>query len=213
MKFIRVPTSRPLRIAMGIALIIGGFLGFLPILGFWMIPLGVMVLSVDFHPVRRFRRLVEVRWGRNKRTIRESQTELIGLAIALIVIVRAVVAAVTPLSFDETYLPLLLGKRIVHKDLRLHPIFTLLEEEYGVPLVEADYQLEAVSATEAVADALQVKVGSPIFQIERTSMTTGNQPVDYEVLSYRGELIRFTTKLLRHPANSAGTQALRSRKR
>ena len=118
----------------------------------------------------------------------------------------------TPISFDETYLPLLLGKRIVQKDLRLHPIFTLLEEEYGVPLVEADYQLEAVSATEAVARALQVKVGSPIFQIERTSMTTGNQPVDYEVLSYRGDLVRFTTKLLRRPGGSAGTQGLRSRK-
>ena len=119
----------------------------------------------------------------------------------------------TPISFDETYLPLPLGKQIVHKDLRLHPIFTLLEEEYGVPLVEAEYQLEAVSANEAVAEALQVKAGSPIFQIERTSMTTGNQPVDYEVLSYRGDLVRFTTKLLRHPGNSAGSQALRLRRR
>ena len=119
----------------------------------------------------------------------------------------------TPISFDETYLPLPLGKRIVHKDLRLHPIFTLLEEEYGVPLIEADYRLEAVSATEAVAAALQVEVGSPIFQIERTSMTTGNQPVDFEVLSYRGDLVRFTTKLLSHPGNSAGTQASRLRRR
>ena len=119
----------------------------------------------------------------------------------------------TPISFDETYLPLPLGNQIVHKDLRLHPIFTLLEEEYGVPLVEADYQLEAVSATKAIADALQVKVGSPIFQIERTSMTTCNQPVDYEVLSYRGDLVRFTTKLLRRPGNSGETQALRLRKR
>ena len=118
-----------------------------------------------------------------------------------------------PISFDETYLPLLLGKQIVHNDLRLHPIFTLLEEQYGIPLVEADYELEAVIATKAVADALRVKVGSPIFQIERTSMTTGNQPVDYEVLSYRGDLVRFATKLLRHPGNSTGTQALRSRKR
>jgi GntR family transcriptional regulator len=105
----------------------------------------------------------------------------------------------TPISFDETYLPLLLGKQIVRNDLRLHPIFTLLEEEYGVPLVEADYELEAVIATKAVADALQVKVGSPIFQIERTSLTIGNQPVDYEVLSYRGDIVRFVTKLLRHP--------------
>ncbi|HEX3438412.1 MAG TPA: GntR family transcriptional regulator [Pseudacidobacterium sp.] len=119
----------------------------------------------------------------------------------------------TPISFDETYLPLRLGKQIARKDLRLYPIFTLLEEEYGVPLIEADYELEAVIATKAVADVLQVRVGSPIFQIERTSMTTGNQPVDYEVLSYRGDLVRFVTKLLRHPGNSAETQALRFRKR
>ena len=118
-----------------------------------------------------------------------------------------------PISLDETYLPLALGKQIVRNDLRLHPIFTLLEEEYGVPLVEADYELEAVIATKAIADALQVRVGSPIFQIQRTSMTTGNQPVDYEVLSYRGDLVRFVTKLLRHPGSSAGSQALRFRKR
>jgi GntR family transcriptional regulator len=104
-----------------------------------------------------------------------------------------------PISFDETYLPLALGKQIVRNDLRVHPIFTLLEEEYGVPLVEADYELEAVIASKAVANALQIKVGSPIFQIERTSMTNGNQPVDYEVLSYRGDLVRFVTKLVRHP--------------
>jgi GntR family transcriptional regulator len=118
-----------------------------------------------------------------------------------------------PISFDETYLPLPLGKQIVDNDLRLHPIFTLLEEEFGVPLIEADYELEAVIATRAVADALQVRVGSPIFQIERTSMTTGNQPVDYEVLSYRGDLVRFVTKLLRHPGNSTTTHTLRSGKR
>jgi GntR family transcriptional regulator len=105
-----------------------------------------------------------------------------------------------PISFDETYLPLPLGKQIVRNDLRVHPIFTLLEEEYGVPLVEADYELEAVIASKAVAAALQIKVGSPIFQIERTSMTSGHQPVDYEVLSYRGDLVRFVTRLVRHPS-------------
>src|SRR6202041_1310787 len=133
--------------------------------------------------------------------------------IKVMQIKRVRLAGGIPISFDETYLPLPLGKQIVRKDLRLHPIFTLLEEEYGVPLVEAEYELEAVIATKAVADALQVRVGSPIFQIERTSMTTGNQPVDYEVLSYRGDLVRFVTKLLRHPGNSTTTHTLRSGKR
>ena len=119
----------------------------------------------------------------------------------------------TPISFDETYLPLGLGKQIVRNDLRRRPIFTLFEEEYGVPLVEADYELEAVIASETIAEALQVRVGSPIFQIERTSMTSGNKPVDYEVLSYRGDLVRFVTRLHRRPENVAGSRALRSRAR
>lgn len=106
-----------------------------------------------------------------------------------------------PVSFDETYLPLALGKKIVSHDLRMHPIFTLLEEEYGVPLVEANYELEAVTASKIVAEALQVKVGAPIFQIERTSKTTNREPIDYEVLSYRGDLVRFVTKLSRIEEN------------
>ena len=63
---VRVPESRRLRVALGIALVIGGMFGFLPILGFWMIPLGLLVLSIDFHPIRRFRRRTAVYWGRRK---------------------------------------------------------------------------------------------------------------------------------------------------
>jgi hypothetical protein len=52
-----LPDSLLLRLILGVALIFGGVLGFLPIVGFWMIPLGLLVLSVDFAPVRRFRRV------------------------------------------------------------------------------------------------------------------------------------------------------------
>ena len=64
---VRVPASRYGRIGLGVALILGGLLGFLPVLGFWMIPLGLIVLSVDSAPVRRFRRRMEVRFGRRRR--------------------------------------------------------------------------------------------------------------------------------------------------
>ena len=101
------------------------------------------------------------------------------------------------MSFDETYLPLHIGEKIVKHDLELNPIFALLEQRYSIALVEADYNLEAVSATGAVASALSVEVGSPIFLIERTSYTVGNQPVDYEKLHYRGDSIRFKTRLIR----------------
>ncbi len=60
----RVPASRWVRVVIGLALVFGGFLGFLPILGFWMLPLGLLILSVDLPPVRRLRRRLEVRYGR-----------------------------------------------------------------------------------------------------------------------------------------------------
>ncbi len=81
----------------------------------------------------------------------------------------------------------------------MNPIFALLEEKYGFPLTEAEYKLEAVSASAQVAEALAVPEGSPIFRIERTSFTKGGQPIDYETLSYRGDLIRFVTRLARQP--------------
>lgn len=37
-----------LRITIGMLLLIFGILGFLPVVGFWMIPLGLMVLAIDF---------------------------------------------------------------------------------------------------------------------------------------------------------------------
>jgi hypothetical protein len=62
---IALPRSRILRTGLGVLLIIGGLLGFLPILGFWMIPLGMIVLAEDFPIVRRWNRRAAVavkRW-------------------------------------------------------------------------------------------------------------------------------------------------------
>jgi GntR family transcriptional regulator len=102
------------------------------------------------------------------------------------------------MSLDETYLPLEIGEKIVTHDLEVEPIFTLLEQRYGIALVDAEYRLEAASANQEVAAALNIDAGSPIFLIERTSYSAGDAPIDYEKLHYRGDLIRFTTRLARH---------------
>jgi GntR family transcriptional regulator len=104
------------------------------------------------------------------------------------------------LSFDETYLPLDIGEQVAKHDLEIEPIFSLLEDKYDLPLIEAQYQLEAVTADEKIAQALAVEVGSPIFRIERTCYCEGRGPVDYERLYYRGDLIKFVTRLSRRRA-------------
>lgn len=62
-----MPRSRGSRIAVGVLLVAGGILGFLPVLGFWMIPLGLLVLSYEFAMVRRHRRRFVVWWQRRRR--------------------------------------------------------------------------------------------------------------------------------------------------
>jgi len=65
---VKVPGTRSQRTVLGVGLCIGGVLGFLPVVGFWMLPLGILVLSVEYHPIRRFRRRFEVWWGRRRKT-------------------------------------------------------------------------------------------------------------------------------------------------
>ena len=62
-----MPKSRAVRIAIGALLILFGIVGFLPVVGFWMIPLGVFVISHEFAMARRYRRRTVVWWGRRRR--------------------------------------------------------------------------------------------------------------------------------------------------
>ncbi|MBI3513058.1 MAG: hypothetical protein HY060_03195 [Proteobacteria bacterium] len=67
-----VGSKRWLRRIAGVLLLIGGVLGFLPILGFWMFPLGAVLLALDVpwlrRPVRRWLVIGERRWRRWRRT-------------------------------------------------------------------------------------------------------------------------------------------------
>jgi purine-cytosine permease-like protein len=63
---LKLPQSRWLRVLIGLLLVVCGILGFLPILGFWMVPLGLLVLSHDSHFVRRQRRRFAVWWASRK---------------------------------------------------------------------------------------------------------------------------------------------------
>jgi hypothetical protein len=54
-RWLRRPSSRWVRIPAGVLLIGGGILSILPLLGIWMLPLGLMLLAEDLPPLRRVR--------------------------------------------------------------------------------------------------------------------------------------------------------------
>ena len=58
---VSLPANRLVRIALGAALVVLGlFFGFLPVLGYWMVPVGFLILATDIPPIRRFNRRVTV---------------------------------------------------------------------------------------------------------------------------------------------------------
>jgi len=54
-RLIQKPSARWVRITAGISLTFGGVLGFLPVLGFWMLPLGLALLAEDVQILRSLR--------------------------------------------------------------------------------------------------------------------------------------------------------------
>lgn len=56
---LRDPRTRWLRIPLGVVLVVGGVFGFLPLVGFWMIPLGLSILALDFPAAAKANRMIE----------------------------------------------------------------------------------------------------------------------------------------------------------
>jgi len=53
MRWMWQPSARLVRIPAGALLCVGGVFGILPLLGFWMLPLGLILLAEDMPPLRR----------------------------------------------------------------------------------------------------------------------------------------------------------------
>ncbi len=67
---LRRPGMRWIRRPLGVLLVIGGVLGFLPVLGFWMVPFGLLLLAEDYPPLQRPIRRAVVAFERSWRRIR-----------------------------------------------------------------------------------------------------------------------------------------------
>lgn len=52
-RHLRQPSASWMRVPVGVLLVACGLLGFLPILGFWMVPLGLALLAFDIALLRR----------------------------------------------------------------------------------------------------------------------------------------------------------------
>ena len=76
-RWLRVPSSRWIRLPVGLLLIAGGVFSVLPLLGLWMLPLGLLLLAEDVpflrRPMLRTMLWLERRWLRWQRSRRRDR--------------------------------------------------------------------------------------------------------------------------------------------
>lgn len=72
--WLRKPSSRLVRIPLAVLLMVGGVFAFLPVLGFWMLPLGLILIAQDIPflqgPIARALGWTERKWLARRRKAR-----------------------------------------------------------------------------------------------------------------------------------------------
>ncbi|MBQ5940637.1 GntR family transcriptional regulator [Massilia sp. AB1] len=110
-----------------------------------------------------------------------------------------------PVSFEVSYLPLEVGRRLRRENLAERDIFLILESDYGIGLAHADIQIGAINADAALAAALSMAPGAALLRIERLTWSLDGAPLDFEYLYVRGEAFQYALRLPRHPHSIQGS--------
>src|SRR5579859_2777973 len=109
----------------------------------------------------------------------------------------------SPIALDWTWLPLPFGRLLLEQDLTRRTIYSILETEYGIPIVSGEYTLAAAVAEEQ-ATLLHVPSGAPLLIFDRTSRTSSDKPVYCQRRFYRADRVQYRLSLQRTaPGESA----------
>ena len=98
----------------------------------------------------------------------------------VIQIARLRIAGGRVMSYDLSYFPLDIGRRLREQDLSRQDIFVLLERALGMPLGFADVTIEIAPADDEPAQQLGVKPATPIFKMTRLTHDLRGFPIDFE---------------------------------
>jgi GntR family transcriptional regulator len=82
-------------------------------------------------------------------------------------------------------------------------LYDMLETRWRIEPTRAEYAIEAVSANEREAKALELDVGSPILLARERMYDQHGAPTDLAEISYRGDRYRFETTLMRNPPKAS----------
>ncbi len=92
-----------------------------------------------------------------------------------------------PITLTTSYLPASLVPGLERQDLLTESLYVLLERVYGLVFLRAEETIEPVAAASDLAVQLRLKVGTPIFRIERSSYVHGDRVRELRRSFMRGD--------------------------
>jgi len=102
-----------------------------------------------------------------------------------------------PWALNVTQLPASIGEPFLLEDLVETSLYELLEQKYGVRLVNGRRSVEAAVANNDIAAALQIPIGAAVLVLRSVSCGEGGVPVERVVAFHRGDRSRFEVELER----------------
>lgn len=113
----------------------------------------------------------------------------------------------SPIALDCTWLPLQFGRLLAEQDLARRTIYSILEQDYGIPVVSGEYTIGAAVADESQAGLLDVPAGSPLLVFDRTSLTASDKPVYFQKRFYRADRVQYRMTLQRTAPGESAIQS------
>ena len=101
-----------------------------------------------------------------------------------------------PFSYLTTYVPESIACNYSEQDLATTPLFELLERS-GVEIDNAHQSVSAALASPAIAEALNVSIGSALISVQRVVCDSNGQGVEFLSARYRPDIFRLDMQLAR----------------
>jgi len=112
-------------------------------------------------------------------------------------IARLRIAGARVMSYDLSYFPLGIGRRLLREDLARQDVFVLFESALGIKLGFADVTIEIVAADDESGERLKVAPATPIFKLTRLTYDGRGVPIDFEYVYGLPEVHQFTVRVPR----------------
>lgn len=102
-----------------------------------------------------------------------------------------------PVVYLETFLPFDKFPTLLTADFESKSLYIQMEAEYGQWVSKVHREIEAVNATRAEADLLEIDPGKAVCLVKTIAYTQEEVPVEYSVARYRGDRNKFSVDLYR----------------